>query len=84
MSMIDPAWRDLTATQRDFLIVCAHEGPSSTRTLARGVGISESQAGRVRDALAEKGLLDVDAVDGRELSISLTDDGAALVEAHGA
>jgi DNA-binding MarR family transcriptional regulator len=73
---------DLTLPQHRTLVVLAEQGPRHLADLAQALGVSPSTATRMCDRLVRKRLITRtrDEVDRREVDLSLTNAGKALVD----
>jgi DNA-binding MarR family transcriptional regulator len=73
---------DLTLPQHRTLVVLAEQGPRHLADLAQALGVSPSTATRMCDRLVRKRLISRtrDEVDRREVDLSLTNAGKALVD----
>ena len=82
MTMIPPAWQDLTARERDVVVVLARiDTPASNRDVHTALGndvATEHTTGRALRALAEDGFVDRDTST-KPYANELTDAGEALL-----
>lgn len=72
-------WRDLNSTKRDLLVWLVREGPATNREAADAIGVSAAWVTRVRGDLEGADLVATERVDGRTLSLDVTDAGRELV-----
>lgn len=77
--LVDPTWRSLSRGRRDALRVLAHTGPLKISDLTAATGTSQSGMSHIKDGLRARGLIDIEAVDGRTKRVSLTEEGRELV-----
>jgi DNA-binding MarR family transcriptional regulator len=79
---VSQATDDLTLPQHRTLVVLAEQGPRHLADLAQALGVSPSTATRMCDRLVRKRLITRtrDEVDRREVDLSLTNAGKALVD----
>jgi len=87
MTRLIGAWTDLRGVERDILIaLAAHDGdaPTNTKLAMRAGSRPTPTVTKARQALEAKGLVEAARATGddRELTVSLTAEGDALVTQH--
>jgi DNA-binding MarR family transcriptional regulator len=72
----------VTVPQLRVMVMISVRGPMNLGTVADGLNVSASNASRICDRLLRSGLLDrqEDPADRRQITLSLTGDGRALLE----
>lgn len=72
----------VTVPQLRVLMMIATRGPMNLGSVASGLDVSAPNASRICDRLLKAGLLDrrEDPVDRRNVTLTLTDDGQALID----
>jgi DNA-binding MarR family transcriptional regulator len=72
----------VTVPQLRVMVMISVRGPMNLSTVADGLNVSASNASRICDRLLRSGMIDrtEDPGDRRHVTLSLTDDGAALLE----